>query len=288
MQDNWAPDRHQLLLDTGPLGCGVTGGHGHADLLSIQCSVFGEPYLVDAGTFVYTGDTASRAFFRGTTAHSTVTVDGQPQAVSTGPFRWAARPRATLRAWHSTPAADYADADHAAYADLAGGVRHRRRVASVRSRGWVIADDLSGHGPHTVDVRFQFAPLDVSLCGPARAVARGRTGGALLVQAFSTRTLDMAVRTGCDAPMEGWISDAYGRREPAPVLVCSTASSLPIRILTVLLPIGDVAAASQTLTPILDASGAPVGVCFADGERVWFDDTGVRIERPTDSPPPAP
>ena len=32
----------------------VSGGHGHADLLSVQCSVFGERVLVDAGTYGYT------------------------------------------------------------------------------------------------------------------------------------------------------------------------------------------------------------------------------------------
>ena len=71
MRSGWERDAHQLIFDVGPLGCPVSSGHGHADLLSVQCAVFGEPYLVDAGTYCYTGDTVSRDFFRSTAAHNT-------------------------------------------------------------------------------------------------------------------------------------------------------------------------------------------------------------------------
>ena len=53
MRNGWAPDDHQLIFDVGPLGCPHSGGHGHADLLSVQCAAFGEPYLADAGTGSY-------------------------------------------------------------------------------------------------------------------------------------------------------------------------------------------------------------------------------------------
>ena len=51
MRSGWEPDAHQAIVDIGPIGCPVSGGHGHADLLSMQCSIFGEPCLVDAGTY---------------------------------------------------------------------------------------------------------------------------------------------------------------------------------------------------------------------------------------------
>ena len=43
MRSGWDRRAHQLVFDTGPLGCPVSAGHGHADLLGIQCTVFGEP-----------------------------------------------------------------------------------------------------------------------------------------------------------------------------------------------------------------------------------------------------
>jgi uncharacterized heparinase superfamily protein len=84
MRSGWDRRAHQLIFDVGALGCPVSSGHGHADLLSIQCAVFGEPYLVDPGTFVYTADRGWRDFFRGTGAHSTVRVDGLDQARGRG------------------------------------------------------------------------------------------------------------------------------------------------------------------------------------------------------------
>ena len=56
MRTGWERDAHQMLVDVGPLGCPVSGAHGHADLLSIQCSVFGDPVIVDPGTHCYGDD----------------------------------------------------------------------------------------------------------------------------------------------------------------------------------------------------------------------------------------
>ena len=66
MRSGWDRRAHQLVFDTGPLGCPVSAGHGHADLLSIHCTVFGEATIADPGTFCYTAEPAWRDFFRGT------------------------------------------------------------------------------------------------------------------------------------------------------------------------------------------------------------------------------
>src|SRR5438477_9350818 len=49
-------------------------------------------------------------YFRGTSAHSTVVVDGASQALPSGPFGWQTRPSGQLRAWKSTETSDYVDA----------------------------------------------------------------------------------------------------------------------------------------------------------------------------------
>src|SRR5439155_1773189 len=70
MRDGWGEAAHHLVFDVGPLGCSASGGHGHADLLSIQCAAFGEAFLIDPGTGTY-ADPAWRSFFRSSAAHST-------------------------------------------------------------------------------------------------------------------------------------------------------------------------------------------------------------------------
>ncbi|HZI94548.1 MAG TPA: alginate lyase family protein, partial [Patescibacteria group bacterium] len=178
---------HQMIFDVGPLGCPVSAGHGHADLLAINCSVFGSACLVDPGTFCYTRDPGWREHFRGSSAHSTVIVDGQSPARGQGPFSWQERPQARLRRWRSTEEFDFADADHDAYARLSDPVVHRRRVLFVKSRYWVIVDDLSGSHDHTVELRYQFGPdYEVDLSRAPWVAARGPAGAGLFAIAFGT------------------------------------------------------------------------------------------------------
>ena len=71
MRTGWDREADQVILDGGPLGCRISGGHGHADLLSVEASFRGESYIVDPGTFRYTADEGWRSYYRGTVAHST-------------------------------------------------------------------------------------------------------------------------------------------------------------------------------------------------------------------------
>jgi len=278
MRDHWAADAHHLVFDVGPLGCPVSGGHGHADLLSIQCAAFGEPFVVDPGTGTY-AEPAWRRFFRGTAAHSTVAVDGESQAVPGGPFVWRQRPRARLRRWLSTDTFDFADAEHDAYARLADPVRHRRRVLFVKRRYWVLVDDLEGAETHQVELRFQLGPVRAAREGDgwARATSGGR---ALLLRAFSTARLDLRVERGSAEPLGGWVSAGYGLRQPAPALVFSATTRLPVRIVTLLLPAADPRRTPPEVLPLVDKDSGLIGLVWsAAGEAVVEDGEGVLVRR---------
>ena len=274
LRDSWKRDAHQLVFDVGPLGCRVSGGHGHADLLAIQVSPFGEPCIVDPGTGCYTRDLRWRNHFRSAAAHSTVIVDGREYATPAGPFSWKGpRPAVLLRHWHATPRWDYVDAQHDAWQSGDGSLVHRRRVFFRKSSYWIVVDDLLGDGTHQVDVRFQFAP-GVAL-SPSGASVRARTpgdGGLWIVPVSSSR-FSLRLSCGADAPLEGWYSRDYGCWEPAPALVYrADRVSTPFRVLTLLVPTrGD--APPPVVSPVRDASGVITGLHFADtGERVVFDD----------------
>src|SRR5690606_11838617 len=192
---------------------------GHADLLSLQLAVGGTPLVVDPGTGRYVAD-GWRDHFRSSAAHSTVTVDGRSQAEPAGLFAWRERPTAHVRAWRSTAETDYVDAEHDAYP-----VTHRRRLLFVKPGCWLVVDDLAGDTkPHRFDLRFQFAPgteLDV----PRHAAWwRARRGDARIW----IRTLAAADLVARDD--DGWVSDAYGQREPARALSVSTTTRGPLRL----------------------------------------------------------
>ena len=282
MRSGWERDAHQLVFDVGPLGCPISGGHGHADLLSIQCSVFGEPYLVDPGMYCYAVHPEWRDFFRSTAAHSTIRVDGQEQAVPSGPFKWQARPRGRLRRWHSTETFDLAAAEHDAYGRLRSAVRHRRSVVFVKPRYWVVVDDLEGITEHRVELAFQFAPRKVTLDTDLWVRARGRAGRGLLLRSFALTPLEAELHEGKIAPIQGWVSDDYGQRRPAPVVVFSASTQLPLRVMTIVLPTTNVLAPAPAVSPLLDDTGGLAGLALPGG---WVrvasgDDDGIEVGPP--------
>jgi hypothetical protein len=283
LRGEWGPESHQLILDVGPLGCPVSAGHGHADLLAVQCAAFGQPFIVDPGTCCY-ADAPWRDHFRGTAAHSVVVVDGEGQAAPAGPFAWRTRPRARLRRFATAPDLDLADAEHDAYGWLADPVRHRRRAIFVKSRFFVVVDDLLGTAEHEAELRFQFAPLRVALEASLWARATGSGGRGLLVRPFAGAPLRAGILEGRTDPIAGWVSPDYGLRIPAPLLVYRTRARLPLRLVTLLLPVEDAAAPLPEVVPLFEGGPAPEGLLIrregAAAEIVRLEEDGVRIERP--------
>lgn len=276
MRSSWGERAHQLIFDTGPLGCSVSGGHGHADLLSVQCSAWGENFLVDAGTFCYTADAAWRGFFRSSQAHSTVTVDGRGQAEPDGPFSWHGRPSARLLKCASMQGYCLAEAEHDAWSSLEDPVIHRRRVLFVDSRYWLIIDDLSGRAEHRIDLRYQFAPMPVAAEEHGWVRARGN-GSALLIKAFSSVPLATTIARGQRLPPVGWFSPHYGQKIPAPALTFSADTVLPLRVVTLLYPLSDPEADAPEVVALTEAGaeggsegGRVAGVTVAAGEQETF------------------
>ncbi len=279
LRTGWDEQDHSLIFDTGPLGCPVSSGHGHADLLSVQCSAFGQQYLVDAGTCCYAANPEIRDFFRGTAAHSSVVVDGEGQAAPAGPFAWQSRPTTQLLRWISNERFTFADAEHDGYRALPDPVRHRRRVIFVKPRFWLLVDDLTGAANHCIEIRFQFAPMQVRVDANrwVRATLDGRHG--LLLHTFATEPLNIEVREGRRAPLEGWISPNYGRVEPAPALVYTTKTLLPMRTVTLLWPSERVHEETPAVEVIHNDQGLVTGLAFPElGEVVVFEDGDVAVE----------
>jgi len=275
-RSGWDAAGHQLIFDAGPLGCPTSGGHGHADLLSIQVSAFGQPFLVDPGTYAYTQDPELRNHFRSSLAHSTVTLDGVSQARPAGPFSWSERPQAHLRSWVLSESLDFASGDHDAYARLGGAVRHRRRVLFVRRQLWVLVDDIEGSGQHRVEQRFQFAPLAVAIEPSGWVRARGAAGDSLWLRSQATAPLAVEAQVAASDPAAGWISPDYGQRLPAPIVIWSVRARLPLRIVTLLVPLRGTDQAAPAVSLVPGPDGAPAGIILGpEDERILFEDEAL-------------
>ncbi|MEY4640390.1 MAG: hypothetical protein RLZZ227_384 [Pseudomonadota bacterium] len=283
MRNGWQQNAHHLIFDTGPLGCGNTGGHGHADLLSIQCCVFGEPYIVDGGTGSYRADDEWRNYFRTTGAHSTVMIDGHSQAKPSGPFTWQMpRPAARLLHHASSTDLDLVEAAHDAYSDLDDPVGHRRRILFVKTGGgyWVIVDDLSGCENHKVDLRFQFAPLEVKQEGEWLRV-RGKNGGALLMRTFAAVDLQSEITEGELAPASGWVSPNYGQRVATPAVTWRADAKLPLRVVTLLYPLANADDPAPDVTAHINGAVGELDVTTVTGREhcIRLDDDKIVIRQ---------
>ncbi|MEC7985500.1 MAG: heparinase II/III-family protein [Myxococcota bacterium] len=139
----------KVVFDSGPLGYPATGGHGHADALSVWMHDGGQPIWIDWGTYRYNGLENRRAEARSTASHNTVTIDGRDQSVMSGAFNWGRRARATLV---------FADLDQQiACGEHDGYEWMHRRTVQVREEMIEIQDQLSQKPKGVIRVHFLLA-----------------------------------------------------------------------------------------------------------------------------------
>jgi len=145
-----------LVFDHGPIGYLSIAAHGHADALSIWLHVGDVPVFIDAGTYLYHAERTHRDFFRSTSAHNTMTVEGESGNIPTGPFQWLRKGDARLLS-HKDDADWYVEGQYDGY-KTRFNVVHCRRVTRT-AHGFEIADRLIGRGStQSVSIRFLLAP----------------------------------------------------------------------------------------------------------------------------------
>jgi Heparinase II/III-like protein len=154
-------------------------------------------------------------------------------------------------------------------------------VLFVKPRYWVVVDDLDGAAQHRLDLRFQFAPVDLTLDGSGWVIARGTEGRGLLLRTLAAEPLTMDVHEGALSPRAGWVSPDYGRRVPAPAVVCSTEARLPLRLVTLLVPVEDTSATPPAVSHVADECGAIAGIELGElGDRIGIDEDLVWCDSP--------
>ncbi len=227
-RSGWGPLDSHLTFDFGGLGM-LTGGHAHADSLSIGLFSEGRELLTDPGTFVYNCAPEWRKYARSTRAHNTVVVDGCDQAEMRGTFSW--KTRITAR---GSASPGYIEGEHDGYARL--GIIHRRRVIDIPGDYWIIVDDLRGTGHHTFDFCYHFGPdVRMSQCGlDSDGVTVKDESGKFSLGVYASSPLTPELFRGQSQPLEGWLSRGYGDRIPSQSLRARAIAGAPLTALTFL------------------------------------------------------
>ncbi|HTS35585.1 MAG TPA: alginate lyase family protein [Candidatus Solibacter sp.] len=214
----------QLVIDSGPQGTD-SGGHGHADALSITVSACGKPLLIDSGTYEYVGNERDR--FRGTKSHNTLVVDGVDQAEPVGPFRWERLPRVQAEGWITGENFDLFVGSHDGYRRLAEPVVHRRFVFSNRSNFWLVRDLAIGKGQHQLDLYWHVAPAESPLEKSGTTFRCKDVGLSILVEENHGWSEEVT-QENC--------SPVYGCKERHNVLHFRTNATLPGEFVSLLIP----------------------------------------------------
>ncbi len=217
-------DEIKGMVDCGALGYLGIAAHGHADALAICLSIAGEECLVDPGTFAYGGAYHWRSYFRGTSAHNTVRVDGLDQSVSGGRFMWTRKAKTSVDKAPFSPTPFEFVGSHDGYQRLGDPVRHVRSVIyDDTPMHLIVRDDIVGKINHEIEQFWHFAPnVQVRLDG-GKVLASGKRFQ--LHMQFLPNDLDLQLIRGQEDPPLGWYSRGYGTKEPATVLRIHTASS---------------------------------------------------------------
>ena len=226
------PAEIRAVVDAGPLGYTSIAAHGHADALSFTLSVGGREFLIDPGTYAYHTQERWRQYFRGTSAHNTVRIDGRDQSEQGGNFLWLQKARAGCGLWLSSSEKDSFEGWHDGYTRLDDPVKHRRLVELDKlARRLLIEDSLEMGEEHEVELFFHCAEeCRVDAVADGYLIERDGIAVRLTPPAGGASEL----YRGSLSPLLGWVSRAFDRRQATTTIAWRAKLSTPTLLRTII------------------------------------------------------
>lgn len=203
----------RLVVDCGPLGYLSIAAHGHADALAFTLSTGGKEFLIDPGTYAYHTKKKWRDYFRGTSAHNTVRVDGVDQSVSGGNFMWIRHAKAHCKDWKIDDKRDVFSGWHNGYQRLDDPVTHARKIELDKlSREIHIFDKINGNKNHIVEWFWHFSEkcnVNTENNGNIMAENDGK-----VIEIKPDKNVAVTTYYGSESPPAGWVSRSYDVKTP--------------------------------------------------------------------------
>ena len=211
----------RVVADCGPLGYLLLAAHGHADALSFTLSACGNEFLIDPGTYAYHTEPKWRQYFRGTSAHNTVRIDGLDQSVPGGNFMWLKKAKAECLFWQSDDESDCWTGVHHGYERLNDPVTHKRTLTLNKStRRMSVSDVIECKGTHNVERFWHFSEFcEVDYIDNGISAIQN---GAEVSMYFSDIDAEISILRGDESMPAGWVSRSFDVKVPAStVVVCN-------------------------------------------------------------------
>jgi hypothetical protein len=208
-------EEQMLVFDCGSLGYLSLAAHGHADALSFWFSARGIPIFIDPGTYAYHTEKKWRDYFRGTSAHNTVRIDGVNQSSICGNFMWNHKAKSYLKEYvRDVSVSGY----HDGYERLSGKVRHERKIGFLADENcWYISDNILGVGSHLAELYFHLNPKCKATKVGENSIKIEFGVGNVFLQVHGGDTAEII--EGSVEPILGWYSSSYDVKVPTKTIV---------------------------------------------------------------------
>lgn len=236
-------DALYLFFDCAPLGF---GSHGHYDALNFEMAAYGHSLVVDPGRYTYSEISEDginwRKYFKGSSAHNTVVVDGLGQM----PYRCGRpvdpEPEVRLKHFVSTVGFDFL---HGQVISQQYPVVHERLIYFMLPEYWIVTDQLKAEGTHSYDLYFHLASRAQGQTSLAsNGVCHIARSPNLLIGQPKDSATDVAVE-------QGFVSPEYGIKHKAPIIRFSKQQASTTAFHTVIYPY-------KNEEPVLQVTEIPV------------------------------
>lgn len=219
-------DRDYLIVRCGKLGTDGKGSHTHNDNLGFELCADGTTYIVDPGTFTYSGDFRMRNLLRSTEYHNTLCIDGIEQHLLSEKDMFLLRENSdvTVLAWKTNKKKDLFLGEVKLSLDTQQKITHRREIQfNKHERNWKVKDTILGTGIHELVWNFH-ANHDISI---------NIKGGYTVFESKNGSSLRMSFKSGVELSksiLDGWVSPSYNIKRKAPILQLATKAMIPLDV----------------------------------------------------------
>jgi uncharacterized heparinase superfamily protein len=247
MRSDWSKNAKYLLFDCGP----CSGYHGHEDKLSIEVFAFGAPFIVDSGSYTYENTDPFRVYFVGSQGHNTILVNGRGQVRRWIPDYMKVQKSKTKQAiWVSKSDFDYVagtyDSGYGHFGiqkpknpEIIEDVTHTRHILFVKSKYWLIVDELASEEHYNYEILFHGHPEVEATIEPGNAVLlrnQKNISQLYLIPAESDK-IKVNLITGRKMPIQGWYSLDHHFKVPSTTVIFECEGSKSTVLATLVFPL---------------------------------------------------
>lgn len=208
----------KFSFDVGNIGDDLLAAHGHSDIFHYNLMINGIDFLIDSGTYQYhTKDIFWRNYFKGISAHNTLSVNQKCHAQNNGRMSWVKRPEVFIEAQEISAQQNNCKASTNAFVEE--GINKHTRTFSWNKQACelLVTDTLTfiKEQSTNIDLYWHFHPA-VQLMQEGDKVIAQRNGTRLSIEneAFAKASI---VSGDSNIPL-GWYSQKFGEKQATKVL----------------------------------------------------------------------